>query len=177
MMAMHPEPGAGADVVPHAAEIADPVMKWQRELDDINAHYARAKENNAAVFEAQQRDIAISVQEKRAEHIGRLNQEIHNYMRLVQEDMDNLLAELQAEKLRRLSDEFAQRQKEVDKARDRDLLEHLKMYRASSDVPSDKVRRFSCLVLAGTETSVERKNRLEMKRGTRKTIRTAMGTS
>ena len=141
-MAMH---DLGSDVVPKASEITDPVRQWQRELDGIHAHYDNLKQADRAAFEAEQVSITDSVREKREEHLSRLNAEIHQYMRMVQEDMDALLGELQAEKLRRLNDEFQQRQKQLDKDRDQHLLHHLKGYRVIADVPSDKVSEIAPL--------------------------------
>jgi len=132
-----------ANVVPKASEITDPVRQWQRELDGIHAHFNTLKQADKAAFEAEKIAIADAVRDKRDEHLGRLKIDIHQYMRMVQEDMDTLLAELQTEKLRRLDDEFEQRQKQLDKERDHHLLHHLNGYRAIADAPPpDKVSGF-----------------------------------
>jgi len=138
-MAMHE---LGSDVVPTPSEITNPVRQWQRELDDIHAHFDALKQTGRATYEAEKVAIADSVREKREEHLSRLKADIHQYMKMVQEDMDTLLAELQAEKLRRLSDEFDQRQKSLDKERDHHLLHHLKGYRVIAEAPPDKVSGF-----------------------------------
>jgi len=132
-------PDLGSSIVPKPSEVTDGMRRWQQELDSIHAYYDRCRDNDKTAFESERRAIEASVSEKRAEQMARLNAEIHQYMRLVQEGMDSLLDELKNEKLHNLELEYQDKQKKLGQARDERLLEHLKTYRSMlvSDGSSD----------------------------------------
>lgn len=130
-------------VVPKPSEVQEEAKRWERDLAGIHDRYDALKLSEEIAFRAEKEAIAESVREKRAEQIARLDAEIHQYMQMVQADMDALLEELQAEKLQRLTTAFEMKQKENDEDRDRDLLDHLKRYKSIVGAESNLARPVS----------------------------------
>ncbi len=134
---VHPQSDPG--IVPEPFEIAKGVVEWEQEFARIRTHYDALKQADLAAFNAEKDAIVVSVKDKREEQIRKLNAEIHQYMISVQEDMDNLLAELQSEKLHRLDTEFKERQEEREKVENQHLLEHYRKFKTISSLASTRV--------------------------------------
>ena len=125
-----------SDVVPLPHEYAEGTQRWQRELDAIYAQHETSKQRLQSDFCAQRDVIRVEVNAKRDEQLERLNQEIHKYMISIQRNIDEVLEDLQKERILSLQRLFEDRLGLMEDAHKRDLTAHLDRYKLIRGGPS-----------------------------------------